>query len=350
MAFVSSRSLTGILFLSLAPAVLLAPGCKSSSSGPTPIGSAACMDPSMSVVITDPTNYSLSDSFTLQYDVLQDDYDLVFDWSQLTVDFFGQSVNPATDINTVSISLWNLQPADIEQALKKDNLNDMLPKMAGIITTYPDGTYTHMDLLNFNELNNPLTPDQIWSRFDTATPDYQYPQDMYTFLAMAQSGTDIGKKPHAVALFNIDPSSTKQQLNLTNDSTKLTYSVDLEHAQPMLVPSGLPQLIIDWSLIKKNCLGNDFDGSQITSAAVAHYANKTLPQLQTDFLNLENIADGWWSGDVTMGRSIDLSTLTDTNGNTFPGIDDNGVWMAALFCGNCNNPAPWSITILQPCH
>jgi hypothetical protein len=350
MAFVSPRSLSASLLLALIPtALLLAPGCKS-SSGPAPIASAACMDPSMSVVITDPTNYALSDSFMLQYEVLQDNYDLVFDWSQLTVDFFGQPVNPLTDINTVSVSLWNLQPADIEQALKNDNLNDMLTKMYGIITTYPDGTYTHMDLLGFNELNNPLPPDELWARFDTATPNYQYPQDMYTFLAMAQSGSDIGKRPHAVALFNIDPSSTTQQLNLTNDSTKLTYSVDLERAHPMLVPAGVPQLTIDWTQMMTNCLGNHFDGSEITSAAVAHYASKTLPELQADFLNLANTADGWWSGDVPAGRSIDLSTLIDANGNAFPGIDDNGIWMAALFCGACNNPAPWSITILQPCH
>ena len=49
------------------------------------------------------------------------------------------------------------------------------------------------------------------------------------------------------------------------------------------------------------------------------------------------------------GDSIDLSTLTDANGGPFPGIDCDGVWMAALFCGTCNNPAPWSITVLQPC-
>ena len=54
-----------------------------------------------------------------------------------------------------------------------------------------------MDLLGFNELGNPLPTDELWARFDTATPNYQYPQDQYTFLVMAQSGTDIGKKPHS---------------------------------------------------------------------------------------------------------------------------------------------------------
>jgi hypothetical protein len=99
----------------------------------------------------------------------------------------------------------------------------------------------------------------------------------------------------------------------------------------------------------KNALGNLYDYSEITLAAVAHYKTETLPQLQQDFLNLEDIADGWWSGPVVAGASIDLSGLVDADAAAFPGIDGTGVWMAALFCGNCNNPAPWSITILQPC-
>lgn len=353
MAFVSLRSLSDLLVLVLVPStLLLAPGCKSSSTSsvppPTPIASAACTDPTASVVITDPTNYKLSDSFALQHLVLQDDDDLVFDWSKLTVDFFGQPVNPATDINTVSISLWHLTPADIEEALKVDDLP--LGSNSGVITTFPDGSYTHMDLLGFNELGNPLPTDELWSRFDTATPNYQYPQDEYTFLVMAQSGTDVGKKPHAIALFNIDPSSTTTELDLTNDSTKLSYSVDLEHAQPMLVPAAVPQLTIDWSQMTTNCLGNVYDGGQITDVAVAHFANKTLPELQDDFLDLQSLADGWWTGTVSAGRTIDLSTLTDGSGAAFPGIDSSGVWMAALFCGACNNPAPWSITILEPCN
>jgi hypothetical protein len=347
MSLLLPRSLTDVLARTVLPAaLLLAPGCKTSSP-PTPIASATCSDPTASVVITDETNYSLTDSFSIQHVVLKDNTDLVFDWSMLSVDFFGKAVTPTTDINTVSISLWNLKPADIEQALKVDDLP--LGSNSGVITTFPDGTYTHMNLLGFNELGNPLPTDELWSRFDTATPNYQYPQDQYTFLLMAQSGTDVGRRPHSIALFNIDPGSSVTELDLTNDSTKLTYSVDLERAHPMLVPAGAP-FTIDWSQMTTNCLGNTYDYSQITEAAVAHYTTKTLPELQQDFLNLEDIADGWWSAQVTAGASIDFSMLTDKNGAAFPGIDSTGVWMAALFCGTCNNPAPWSITILQPCH
>ena len=54
-------------------------------------------------------------------------------------------------------------------------------------------------------------------------------------------------------------------------------------------------------------------------AAVAHYKTETLAQLQANFLNLEDIADGWWSGAVMAGASIDLSGLTDSSGGRLPG-------------------------------
>ena len=150
-----------LMSYSCALTTLLALSCKKEEAA-TPIVSAACTDPTASVVITDPTNYALSDSFVLEHVVVKDNTDLKFDWSQLTVDFFGKAVNPLTDINTVSISLWNMSPSDIEQALKVDSLSMMLAKNVGIITTYPDGTYTQMDLMGFNELGNPLPADELW--------------------------------------------------------------------------------------------------------------------------------------------------------------------------------------------
>jgi hypothetical protein len=82
---------------------------------------------------------------------------------------------------------------------------------------------------------------------------------------------------------------------------------------------------------------------------VAHFAGKSVADLESQFLLLEDVADGWWQGPVLAGNTINLGALADKNGAPFPGIDGDGVWMAALFCTNCNNPAPWSITVLQPC-
>jgi hypothetical protein len=325
----------------------LAGGCGGGSSSVSAVTSAACADPTASIVITDDTNYSLSDSFAIQVATLKDNTDLVFDWSRLTTDFFGQPVNPPVDIDTVLIALWNLTPGQIEAALKVDNLP--LGANAGVITTFPDGTYVSQDLLGFNELGNPLPADVLWARFDTADPNFQYPQDQFTFMLMASSGTTIGKGARAMALFTIDPSATQTELDLTNDSTKLAYTVDLTRARPVRAPAGVAPLTLDWSQMNVNAIGNPYVYSQITEVAVAHYATRSLSDLEQSFLSLEEIADGWWSGPVLAGSSVDLSGLVDANNAAFTGIDSSGIWMAALFCTNCNNPAPWSITILEPC-
>jgi hypothetical protein len=329
--------------------LLLAGACGSGGrSSPPAIPSAACMDPTANVVITDATNYTLSNDFTIQLARLKDNTDLLFDWSGVTRDFFGKSLDPAADIDIFLVSLWALTPDQIRDALRIDDLP--LTSNSGVITTFPDGTYTSQHLLGFNELGNPLPADQVWSRFNTADPNFAYPQDQYTFLAMASTGTEVGKGPRMLAMFHIDPAATDTSLLMTNHSTKLSYSVDLLRGAPVQVPAGIPALTIDWSQMTTNAIGNPYNYYQITSAAVAHYPAKSVAELEPQFLSLEDIADGWWSGDVLSGSSISLGTLVDKNGAAFPGIDDNGVWMAALFCTNCNNPAPWSITVLQPCH
>jgi hypothetical protein len=338
---------TALLAAGVLAAVGLAVGCGGASQ-PGPVTSAACADPTASVVITDDTNYSLADQFTLQVSTLEDNTDLVFDWSRLSLDFFGKPVSPATDIDTVLTALWNLTPSQIEADLKVDNIP--LATNIGIITTFPDGTYTSQDLLNFNELGNPLPTDVLWARFNTADPNFQYPQDQYTFMLMASTGTTIGKDARAISLFTIDPNATQTELDLTNDSTKLDYTVNLTAARPVRVPAGVAPLTLDWSQMTTNAIGNPYVYSQITAAAVAHYTTKSLSDLEWQFLSLEDIADGWWSGPVMAGNSIDLSGLVDAGGAAFPGIDSTGIWMAALFCTSCNNPAPWSITVLQPCN
>jgi hypothetical protein len=331
----------------LAAVLLLAPGCGGGTSSPRAIRSAACDDPTANVVITDETNYTLSNDFTIQLSRLKDNTDLIFDWSQVTRDFFGKSLEPAADIDIFLVSLWALTPAEIRAALKADDLP--LTSNSGVITTFPDGTFTSQHLLGFDELGNPLPPDLLMARFNTSDPNYQYPQDHFTFLAMASTGTEVGKGPRMLALFNIDAAATETELHLTNDSTKLSYSVDLQRAAPMEVPAETPALTIDWSRMTKNAIGNPYNYYQITSAAVAHFAGKSLADLESQFLLLEDTADGWWEGPVLAGNSISLGALVDKNGAAFPGIDAEGVWMAALFCTNCNNPAPWSITVLEPC-
>jgi hypothetical protein len=333
--------------LGLAFALLL--GCSSEAEKPQS-RDPTCRNEPTAFSITDDTNYTFTSTVAVEMATLKSATDLRFDWSALTQDFFGKSMDPAADIDMVLISLWNLTPQALSESVARDQLERNASE--GAIMTYPDGSYTSQNLLSFGLLGNPL-PDEneIWKRFDTSHPEFEYPQDQYTFLMTASSGTSPGKGSRMLGFFNIDPSSDVTELALTNDSTNLDYTVDLERMKPVMVPTGQPSLTIDWNDMSVNALGNQYLANQITQARVAHFATTSLGELEAGFLNLEELTERSWSGEVSAGTSIDLGLLTDETGAPFPGIDDSGTWLVALFCtaGDCNNPAPWSLTVLSPC-
>lgn len=319
----------------------------SSGAGGGPAGSDACHDDGQ-LVITDDTNYVLDHSLTIEMSTLKDATDLTFDWGGLTRDFFGKPLDPLIDVDLVLISLWNMTPAELEENLRRDNLPLNVNK--GAITTYPEDSFTSQHLLGFDLLGNPLPEEDLWARFDTSDPNFQYPQDSYTFMLMASTGTALGKGARMLSMFNLDPSSEQTELFLTDESTKLEFSVNLSSARRLQVPTGKADLNVDWSQMTLNALGNEYQASQITEAVVAHFATTSLSELEQRFLDLETLADGWWSGEVVAGANIDLSTLMDDQGAPFAGIDETGTWIVALFCtSTCNLPAPWSITVLEAC-
>jgi hypothetical protein len=324
-------------------------GGTSGSGGSSGSGAACATAGAVSFSITDDTNYSFTSTLDIEMHTLKDHTDLVFDWSGLTRDFYGAAFDPAADIDQVLISLWDLTPSELEEQINVDDL----PRASneGAIMVYPDGSSTSSHLLSFGLLGEPLPDeDEIWQRFDTSRADYQFPQNEHTFLLMAATGTDIGRGGRMLSLFNVDPNATQTTLALSDTSTKLTWDVDLERAKPVSVPAGQPSLTIDWSAMTLNGLGNAYVGNQITEAVVAHFDASSVAELESDFLELQSVATGWWSGMVLAGESIDLGTLSDASGAGFPGIDGNGTWMVALFCTNsCSNPAPWSVTILRAC-
>jgi hypothetical protein len=161
----------------------------------------------------------------------------------------------------------------------------------------------------------------------------------------------LGRNSRMLSFFNLDPSSSNTELRFTNGSTEVEYEAHLSEARPVRVPVATPGITIDWTAMNTIALGNEYLPAQITQAAVAHFETTSLEVLENDFLNLRELSAGWWESRVEIGTSIELGALVDSSGAGFPGISADGTWLVALFCttGNCNHPAPWSITILKPC-
>ncbi len=333
----------------LAVIATLATGCGEDDGGDAAGG--ACVTDGR-IVITDDTNYTFSSTMTPQSTVVKDATDLTFEWGALTQDFYGRPIDPTRDIDLVLVSLWGMTEAELASVMNADQLQ--LSSNKGALTFYPTEAGipapTSVRLLELNSFRNEVPEEQIWQRFDTSTPGYQYPPATHTFMLMAQKGTDPGKDARMLGFFRLDPASTNTTVALTNTSNTLTYEVHLAQSPQIGVPAGTPGLTIDWTNMTTNALGNPYEVTQITEAVVAHYPTYSLADIEQRFVYLKEEAGAWYSGEVLAGTTMDLSTLKDAAGASFPGIDATGVWLVALFCtNNCNNPAPWSITLLKPC-
>jgi hypothetical protein len=151
-----------------------------------------------------------------------------------------------------------------------------------------------------------------------------------------------------VQAFQLDDTSTTTNVSITSDSASISFDTDLSSLTPVGVPSGRSDITIDWFDMETNAMGRPWAVRSIYEVLVAHYSI-TPAEIETQFLDLESLADGLWRGEVVAGDALALSALSDESGNAFPGIDDTGTWILALICGPCGNPAPWYLTRLESC-
>src|SRR5262245_43109380 len=68
-------------------------------------GSNAC---GANVVANAVNNYSFSSTLSFPPVMVQPDREITFDWSAVTTDFIGHSLDPVTGIDTVNAMLWKL--------------------------------------------------------------------------------------------------------------------------------------------------------------------------------------------------------------------------------------------------
>ncbi len=319
-------------------ALVAAAGCSSSaSSQPTMCFGA-------SVVASEKNNYAFSSTITLPPVTVGQMSNLNFDWSSLTHDFEGHPLDPTKDLGMAIVMEWGLPLADFEKDLNADMLftSDLILSPPLSLQLAAGATSAH--LYDFTINTTPVTPAMINPYFDAA----MYPPSAASFVVGVQTGTDLGRQLRMLQAVNLDATSTTTTVPITNDSTKLSYTANLHDLTITGVPAGTAALMLDWSQMKTNGLGRPFAEGSVTSAVVGHYA-QTPAELETQFLDLDRIALATYRADITAGSVLDFTTLKDSSGASFPGIDGQGTWLVGLICGNCRNPAPWYMTILKPC-
>jgi len=320
---------------------LVGVACSSSSGGGSSGGTPTCTNGMIKAA--EANDYAFSSTITLPPVTVKSMANLTIDWSGVTHDFLGHSLTLATDVNLALVMIWKEPLAEFQMNLNADNLlaSDLIVSPPPSLE--PTAGKTSAMLYDFGINGTPVSSSDFNTYFDAS----KYPASGNTFLAAIETGTNLGTGIRMLQAFQLDAASSNTTVTLTNSSTKLQYSANLHSLQPTGVPASTPGLSLDWGNMKKNALGADFITTNITSAIVGHYS-QTPSQLESQFLDLQTIAMDLYTADIPSGTVLDFTTLKDSKGNAFPGVDSTGTWLVALTCGNCRNPAPWYLTILEP--
>lgn len=298
------------------------------------------------------SNYSFTSTMHLTTQTAAEKSTLTFDWGALTKDMYGRTIDPKAAIGGIVISIWNYTKDELETKINNDELVTVDRKGAGMYFTQNQVTQiTTAQLTSDGE--SLIAPAILDTYFSAAS----FPSPANTFLVMVQGdGKTPAKDGRMLTTFGLSTdASAPKTVTLSNTSTSLDYQADFSHLTSTPVPAGNGKLLIDWSTMTKNALGHALvsaDLLKITKVLVASY-DQPVSELQKDekFIELESLATGMWvsNPDDIVGPQLSLSTLKDSSGNAFAGIDSDHTWILALECGECLNPAPWYITVLETC-
>lgn len=299
------------------------------------------------VAATEASNYTFSSKVTLgKTHPVKAKTDITFNWSGLTKDMFGATMDPKADVGNLGMILVPLTKEQLEQKINDDSFDT--ENRAAAATLLTGGTLDQASTAEFGLLGNPIQHDVLMGQLDSEA----YPPSTHTYMFMVGSGDTEGKDGRMLTLFSPTADATSSVVTVDNGdgATTCDYSATLDKLTPVVVPTGTANVFFDWSALTKNAAGRTVDFVGITRVMVASYTQPVADlQKKENFLKLEEMATDTWTSTDLYGTTVVFSTLKKADGTAFTGIDSTHTWIIALENTGALNPAPWFITVLQPC-
>jgi hypothetical protein len=298
------------------------------------------------IELADKMNYVFHSSLSAVTTPVRANSDISFDWRTATVDMLGRKLDPLADVDMMQLMLWRYDKEAFLTAINKDELDTGRLVAMG----YCDAQHLRANCRFFDLMapaGSPIPQEKLLEYVNPAI----YPATEHVWVIMLATGRVFGRGTRLLAFFQPSEGEPNSEVHLTNDSTTLSYTVDLTKLEPVSLPRQVGDVVLSWadaSLLTKNGMGAPWVPTRITDVAVAHYVGYTVADLERQFLQLQDLASEYYGVRLSAGQEVPLSRLLDQADNAFPGIDDSGIWLFSLTCGSCRNPAPWFLSILRP--
>jgi hypothetical protein len=293
--------------------------------------------PEGNVVVRDVNNYTATG--TLSFDTIETAAtgDLDICWTNVTDDIQCHPVSPMADIDNMAMLRLRLTEAQVEERLSKS----MLPmsEVDGYLDYKPDHTSTCAKLSQLTLFDTPVS-----------IADHYFESADRTFLLVFTKGTKPGIGARTMTFVKPTSTSTNTRVDAPKGCGLLAFTANISSATPVAVPAAGPW-VADWSGITRDGQGNAVIFAKIDGASLGFYEGMDVAQIEADIFDLELNATKLWDIKLMGGRSVDLATAKErTTGTAFAGFTTSasGVWLLALTCSTCQNPAPVVLAVLNP--
>jgi len=266
-------------------------------------------------------------------DELDECIDLSIEWGDISQDLQGHEMDPVSDVNSVALIIFRyLSQEEVEQKLSE---NTLVQADVGLYVSIDPGDETSVVLSDLTLLGNEIGP-------------HQYLEEGYgTFMLYLQQGYTVGTGVKMSQFFEPSVDSSETTVRFSDESTILDFEVDILSAAPLVLQAG-EELSIDWSALSSDGLGKEFDANAVDQLMIARYSDLSLEELESQFLDIELLADEIWKLGLGGESTADLGSAVGDSGS-FGGLDSTSTYVLALRCTSCANPAPLYLASMTRC-
>ena len=289
---------------------------------------AGCGDQVVSISLTDANNYPLGGTIDVPSVVTRSAADVSFDWSALRDDLQCHDVDPSVDIDTAAlVRFGHLTQDEVEYGLAQNSLQQA--DSDGYVEVYTeDATTTSLGAMSF--FGTPI---------DVAA---EYYEGGGTYMFVLTTGVTPGVGARMLHFLEPKAESTVDAVTINDGCGMLDLTIDLTTLDPVVAEKAA-SWELDWSAVTMDGQGNPFQSAGVDQLAIGYYQGMEASELEANFLDIETLATKMWTLPLAGGTSAKLE-LAYADGEAFSGFTNDGLWVLALRCTRCYNPAPLFFT------
>jgi hypothetical protein len=274
------------------------------------------------IALADENNYGSVSALTIPTFETASGVDIDICWADLVEDIQCHELDPVDDVE-----------AHIE--------NDDLPQSA------VDG-YVSVETDHETSCTKLSTMTFLGTEIDLA--EQYVANDSNTYMLLFAEGTTIGQGARSMAFLQPSEESDVTRVDVGTGCGLLEFTADLSSAPTVPVTTQGPY-VLDWSGMTKDSQGKTIIFQNIDRVVLGFYAGMSVGEIETNIFDLELMATELYEIDTDGERTADLSRAIERDsGAEFESFerDEDGVWLVGLLCGGCRNPAPLSLSVLEP--